>query len=211
MKKNPFEILAVYSINKMTTKKTLYLSFDIEADGPSPSVNSMLSIGIWGFDTNGREIATFQRNIKPHPSRTEDLPTKVRFWDKNLKIKEFVSTNQADAEFCMEEIMIFYEGLKDKGYNIKWVARPSAYDWQWLNCYYNEFGPEGKSSIGYSALCISTLLTAFCKLHKVSDDQWDGLWAELTEGEKITHNPLDDARCQGKVMFNLMNKMNIRL
>lgn len=206
-----------YLNNNFVTNKycgnrdNIYLSFDIEADGPSPSVNSMVSIGIYGFNGVGDEVVSYQRNIKPCSNRIVDIPTKERFWDKNPDALNFVQTDQVSAEECMSEISDLYKGLKEKNYKIVWVARPSAFDWQWLNCYYNEFGPDDKPNIGFSASCISTAFWIYCQQNKLSKEQQKELWKELKGDEDVTHNPLDDARCQGKIMFKLMDKFKIRL
>jgi hypothetical protein len=197
--------------SKDNSSNNLYLSFDIEADGPSPSVNSMVSIGIYGFDGTGNEVVSYQRNIVPPENRIVDIPTKERFWDKNPEALKFVQTNQVSAEKCMSEIAELYKKYKDDNYKIVWVARPSAFDWQWLNCYYNEFGPDDKPNIGFSASCISTAFWIYCRQNNLSKDEQKELWNELKGEEEVTHNPLDDARCQAKIMIELMNRFNITL
>ena len=189
----------------------LFLSFDIEADGPSPSRNSMLSIGISGLNENGQEIISYQRNIAPHPNRVVDQRTKIEFWDKNPEIYKFVTSNQVSAEQCMKEIIELYNKLKNQGYKISWIARPAAYDWQWLNSYYHDFGPEDKPWIGFKATCISTALDIYSKINNLSNEAWDQLIVELSQGEKMTHNPLDDARYQARVYYNLMKKFGISM
>ena len=75
-------------------KEVLYLSFDIEADGDSPVLNSMLSIGIYGFDKNGKGVVEFQRNMYPHPSKVVDKRSISEFWERIQKAWSFVKTNQ---------------------------------------------------------------------------------------------------------------------
>jgi hypothetical protein len=188
----------------------LYLSFDIEADGPSPTVNSMLSIGIYGFNGRGDEVVSYQRNIEPLRNRIMDKQTKEDFWDKNPEMYEFIRTNRISPQQCMSEIADIYNKYKNT-HKITWVAWPSAYDWQWLNSYYHEFGPNDKPDIGFSAKCISTALWIYCKQNGLSKRQEKELWTELRGCESVTHNPLDDSRCQGKVMFGLMDKYGIVL
>jgi hypothetical protein len=197
-----------------TQKGKAYFSFDIEADGPGSSVNSMLSIGIYAFDRNGKKIDIFQRNIVPPPNRIMDEATKKEFWDKHPKMWKFVQTNQVSAFQCMKDLGEFYLSIKQKGYaSIEWVAFPAAYDWQWLNTYYSEFGSKNKPYIGFKATCASTLFNYYCKLHKIkSKKDRDALWDELKEDQNTTHNSLDDAMCQGRVFFNLITKkMKIKL
>lgn len=199
----------------MSTSKTLYLSFDIEANGPCPSVNSLVSIGIYGFDNNKLKIVEYQRNIIPHPSRVIDEKNKKEFWDVNPGAFAFVQTNQVSAETCMAEIATLYQKMIDLGYDpkkgIKWVARPGGYDWQWLNCYYNEFGPKNKPYIGFKPFCLSTAIDFYTKFMKLNAEEENQLWKDMKGNEKITHNPLDDARCQARMMQVLYQKSGIDL
>lgn len=191
--------------------KNLYLSFDIEADGPAPSVNNMMSIGIWGFNGDGDEVVSYQRNLKDAPGHVLDVPTKERFWDKNPEALAFVQKDQVEPQVCMKEIADMYNKYKEEGYRITWVARPAAYDWQWVNCYYNEFGPLDKPNIGFSCSCISTAYWLYCQQNGLSKQESKALWNELKGDEEVTHNPLDDARCQGKILLGLMKKYGIKL
>jgi hypothetical protein len=110
----------------------------------------------------------------------------------------------------MRDLTRFYDDLKAKGYSVKWVARPAAYDWQWLNTYYHEFRPAGHKKIGFKAHCISTLMWVYCEQNPDYGD-YDALMKELTEGLEMTHNPLDDARYQSKMAFNLCERLHMRL
>ena len=42
----------------------IYVSIDIESDGPVPGLNSMLSLGAVAFDPVGKVLSKFQRNMK---------------------------------------------------------------------------------------------------------------------------------------------------
>lgn len=184
-----------------------YLSFDIESDGPCPSTNSMISIGIFVFNGKGEKITTFQRNIIPHATRKADPVTK-KFWDKHPKIVEFMKTDQVSAEQCMSDLSEFYKSIK-LTYKPTWMARPSAFDWQWVNTYYREFGHPDRVDIGYSSMCVSTLLWAYKAINP--DVKWNVLMKELEEGLVGDHNPLNDAKCQAMVALNICDKLKIRL
>lgn len=45
-------------------------------------------------------------------------------------------------------------------YTCVFIARLASYDWQWLNCLYEEFGPENKPKLPFSIRCISTMWSA---------------------------------------------------
>jgi hypothetical protein len=193
------------------SQKTLYLSFDIEADGDAPSVSNMLSLGIYGFDSTGKKVDEFQRNIAPHATKKPDKRCMTEFWAKNPEAWAFVQTDQVTAEECMKQLAEWYTNLATTFSKIKWVARPAAYDWQWLNNYYHEFGPKDKPSIGFKATCISTMWEVYKSLYELTKEKENKVWNHMTKGLKLTHNPLDDAKYQAQLFLNLCKTCNMKI
>ena len=56
-----------------------YVSIDIEADGPVPGLNSMLSLGAAAFTGDGALVDTFSANLEALPEAHED-PKTMRWW-----------------------------------------------------------------------------------------------------------------------------------
>ena len=54
---------------------TIYISCDVETDGPAPGLNSMLSIGCAAFDKNGKMISTFSANLEELEGSSADEDT----------------------------------------------------------------------------------------------------------------------------------------
>lgn len=189
----------------------LYLSFDIETDGDAPSVNNMLSIGIYGFDQTGAAVVEYQRNIAPHDTKVSDERCMKEFWNKNPEAWAFVQQDQVSAETCMLQVAELFTSVKAKYKKVRWVARPAAYDWQWLNCYYSEFGPADKPSIGFKARCISTMFDVYKEFNELTKKEEDAVWAEMTKGLALTHNPLDDAKYQAALYIGLCARLRMRL
>ena len=59
------------------TDDECYVSIDIEADGPAPGLNSMLSLGAVAFTSDGALVDTFSANLEAR----ED-PKTMRWWAK---------------------------------------------------------------------------------------------------------------------------------
>ena len=75
----------------------LYVSTDVEADGPIPGPNSMLSFGSAAY-TGGKElIGTFSANLETLPGATAD-PNTAEWWTQNRHIQLVVTDNQPDWE-----------------------------------------------------------------------------------------------------------------
>lgn len=187
-----------------TPNQVVSFSFDIEADGQSPALNSMLSIGIVAYNESGKEIDTFQINLEPIPGHVQEERCMREFWDKEPEAWKFVNTNRVPAE---RAIMALEEWLKKYNqFTWNWIARPASYDWMWLKYYHEKFGSVNRRDIGYQCICLSTIFKTYCILNRIKDKE--AFEKELTTGEEVTHNPLDDARYQGKLFFELKKKLN---
>lgn len=185
----------------------LYLSFDIEADGDVPSLSNMLSIGIVAFDKKGNEVSSFQRNIKPRtdPRYAANERCKREFWDKQPDLSEWVATNAVTPEQAIGELAFWLAGLDE---NVAWIARPAAYDWQWLKAYYEQYKPRGAPKLDYTATCISTLWKVYCHKYGIEGDENKRVtWTRLSQGKPHTHNPEDDAREQGIAFFEIVKDL----
>ena len=55
-----------------------YVSIDIEADGPAPGLNSMLSLGAAAFTADGALVDTFSANLEALPDAREDARSMSR-------------------------------------------------------------------------------------------------------------------------------------
>ena len=64
----------------------LFAHFDIEADGPSPALNNMISIGVVFTNQKGDEVGNFLGDIEPLDGHAEDSAT----------IKEFKKSGSLD-------------------------------------------------------------------------------------------------------------------
>uniref|UniRef100_A0A6C0E7W5 Uncharacterized protein n=1 Tax=viral metagenome TaxID=1070528 RepID=A0A6C0E7W5_9ZZZZ len=195
-------------------KETLYLSFDVEADGPDPSHNNMLSLGIYGFTKDKTEVFTWQRNFYPRPGKASDPECMINFWSKNQKAWKFVNTNREDPIKAFIDLATELTKLVSfHGYQLEWIGFPAAYDWQWLNVYYQDMlmvYPQYEFiKLGYKATCTSSLWTYWAKFNHLTKDQESALWKECSEGLISDHTPLVDAKCQGIIFYNLMKKMNL--
>lgn len=197
------------------SKSILYLSFDVETDGPSPLVNNLLSIGIVGYEENtGTKIFEFENNIIPLPTHTPDTQCMETFWLKpeQKDAWDYLKTNK-------KNYIEVFEDLSDKltilsnTYKLVWVAQPACFDWMFFKSYYElakSNSPNKKDfyDIGYQCMCISTLFNWYRKTHNITSSQASKLFNELGEFDAETnHRALADAKVQGKFYIGLMKKM----
>jgi DNA polymerase III alpha subunit (gram-positive type) len=194
-----------------TSKPTLYLSFDVEADGPSPVNNSMVQLGIVAVTADGREIFSLCWNIEPHPNCSPDETTMKEFWAKHPEEWKATQTNQLSGDLVRQSLAQMVTKWS-KEWRLQWIAYPAAFDWQWVKDIYEHYNQPGDPDIGYSAKCISTLLWGYEKTHGIkTPEQKEALKKELAGELTLTHNAEEDARYQARIFVNLCKKMGIAL
>lgn len=184
-----------------TPKPLLFLSFDIEADGPAPGLNSMLSMGFVGINEAGQFVFQFEANLKPLPDANPDSKT-LQWWahpDQAAAV-DYIAQNQRDPKEAFQLLVQHIDKLKAE-YQVRCVAWPIAYDWQWINYYFHRF--IGSNPLGHSATDIGSYAWGLLgtKTHNVGK-------LEEFKDPKLphTHKALDDAKEQGMVFYNLWRK-----
>lgn len=191
-------------------KKSIILSFDIEADGPSPLVNNCLMIGICAIDPSLDPIYPSNFNkfvidskewcIKEQDGCVADQKCIDEFWSKNMNIYNHIKKNEKDVKIVMQELNDWIRELQKK-YNItKWIAKPSSYDFQWINCLFNKYLPKYPIQLPFSITCISTMLKT-CEMLNIKLNNLK------TDKLKHTHYALDDAIQQGYMYLRMINEM----
>lgn len=181
--------------------KPAFASFDIETDGNNPGQYSMRSIGVAVFvEGELTPVDTFYAHIKPV---FKDMDPKCKvFWSKHQAQWQHINTNMISIEECMSNLSIWLSDLSDRQrYNIKWVANPSNFDWMFLKCNYELYGPVPKYDIGFYCHDLSSLMRVYLKMHDINDKQ--AFMARLAGDLKYTHNALDDALYQGVIYVQL--------
>ena len=186
----------------------LYFSVDVEADGPIPSLYSMLSIGVCvagrkseggpfiGMDPDAYE---WYAELKPIPDATfipEALA--VSGLDRTKLIKE-----GEDPFLAMLQLnrWVLDTAAKFDARPI-FVAYPLGFDWSFVHWYfmaYNKSDPFGFSN----AIDIKTMFMTQSR-NLLTKSTKKNMPKELGSKRKHTHNALDDAKGQADLFANLM-------
>lgn len=180
----------------------IYISGDIEADGPIPGRYSMLSFGLVVAATfDGETFApradaeTFYRELKPIGD--ECLPEAIAASgldrDELLRIGVEPTEAMRDAAAWVESVAV--------GARPVLVGYPVVFDWMFLHWYFVAFC--GESPFGFSgALDMKTIYQQ--KAHVRLDEAGrNDLPLELRAARPHTHNALDDAREQAEIFNKL--------
>jgi hypothetical protein len=183
----------------------LYISADVETDGPVPGPYSLLSFGmviVGRFDgrtlerASGSE-ASFYRELRPISDEFQAEALEVNGLDR-----ERLVVHGADPTVAMREA---YDWVCDAAGQDRpiLVAYPVAFDWSFLYWYFEHFCDRGSPFGHSSCLDIRTLYQAMAgTVFDLSSKQH--MPPELMPTQPHTHNALDDAREQGELFANVL-------
>jgi DNA polymerase III alpha subunit (gram-positive type) len=178
---------------------TAFLSFDIETDGPSPILNSMLSLGIALITNDGNVIDTLSVNIKKRDESKEDENT-MKWWKTQPIAWEKCHQNMVSPQEAMTKVAEFYRKWISN-YKLIWIAAPVCFDWMFLKSYYMTFAPADSIDIGFKATDISTLRDYSIKCKIITDKEYQIMTSTIPKGEE--HVAIEDAINQGLIFVNL--------
>ena len=187
----------------MIEAKETYISTDVEADGPIPGVNSMLSFASAAFDRSGELLSTFSANLDLLPGAVSDPKTDA-WWKSQPDAWNACRTNRQPPELAMRDYVAWLRSLPG---NPVFVGYPVAYDFMFVYWYLIRFA--GESPFSHSALDIKT--AAMIALDVPYRDATKRNMPKSWFGEQPhTHVALDDAIGQGILFCNIFKELRKR-
>ena len=182
---------------KTAAPSEIYVSTDVEADGPIPGPNSMLSFGSAAFTADKQLVATFSANLVTLPGAAAD-PRTAAWWATQPKAWAACRESQREPSEVMPEYVAWLEALPGPPV---FVGYPAAYDFLFVYWYLIRFA--GRSPSSHSALDIKTY--AMSMLGKgyrdASKRNMPKAWFDKVPH---THVALDDAIEQGRLFCNML-------
>lgn len=175
----------------------IYVSTDVEADGPIPGPHSLLSFASAAYTADKKIVGTFSRNLKLLP-RAKGHPKQMKFWRENPEQWAACRKDPADIAQAMKE---YSDWLKQLPGTPVFVGFPAAYDFMWVQWYLHKF--TGDSPFGHAALDIKTFLMPLMQ-RQYRAIGLKGLPREWFDNLPHTHVALDDAIEQGALFCNAL-------
>lgn len=183
----------------------MYLSIDIETDGPIPGANSMLQLGAAAFHPNGELLGKTQWNLeelygaRPNPSTMD-------WWKTQGDLYEETRKDTKEPTLVMEEFVKFALEQKNKTVSkgVTVVAYPASFDWMFVYWYLikllgNAY-PFGMSALDIKSYVAGKLGTNFRNtVKKNMPREW------FQNLPKHTHRAVDDAYEQGVLFMRILN------
>jgi hypothetical protein len=175
----------------------IYVSTDVETDGPIPGVYSMLSFASAAYLPNKTLLETFSANLETLPGATTN-PETMAWWAKHPEAWKGCRENQQTPEAALKNYLAWLKALPGKPV---FVAYPAAFDFMFVYWYLLRFA--GESPFSYSALDIKTYAMALMKkpYRKSVKKHMPKHWFDPLPH---THNALEDAIEQGALFCNML-------
>jgi len=186
----------------MSIMEEVYISIDIETDGPIPGKNSMLSLGAAAFLKNGKQIGSFYKKLNTLAGANSDQST-MDWWATKPEAWKEVCVDREPAESVMGQFVCW---VKEFDYTPVAVCYPAGFDFTYLYWYMIAF--EGKSPFSFSALDIKSYVSGYLGIPYRQATKRN-MPKEWFSKKPHTHKAIDDAIEQGELFINILQSQNM--
>jgi hypothetical protein len=175
----------------------IYVSTDVEADGPIPGRNSMLSFASAAYRADKTLVGTFEANLEVLSEATPD-PKTMDWWRTQPDAWAACRTNLRPPAEAMQAYVAWVKALPGKPV---FVGYPVAYDFMFVYWYLIAFA--GESPFSHSALDIKSFAMAVMGT-PYRDSTKRNMPKAWFDPIPHTHVALDDAKGQGALFCNML-------
>ena len=175
----------------------VYVSTDIETDGPIPGPHSMCSFASAAFLAGGTLVDTYATNLELLPGAAGH-PKQMAWWGSHPKAWEACRRNPRPPQLVMPEYAAWVESLP--GTPI-FVAYPVGFDLCFMYWYLMRF--VGHSPFRHHGIDIRSYAMGMLK-RSYGESGWGDYPEAWFGGLPHTHEALDDAIRQGTLFCNML-------
>jgi len=174
----------------------IYLSTDVEVDGPIPGPHSMLSFASAAYRADKTLLGIFAVNLELLPGASGH-PDTLAWWTKHPEAWQAARVNPRPPSQAMVEYVAWVESLP--GLPV-FVGYPAAFDFMFVYWYLMRF--VGRSPFSFSALDLKTMAMVMLRkdYRRSTKSAMPKRWFD-----DLPHNhvALDDAVEQGALFCNM--------
>ncbi len=181
----------------------IYVSTDVEADGPIPGPHSMLSFASVALTPDKEVVGTFTRNLELLEGATPDPKTEA-WWKTQPTAWALCRQDLVSPSRAMLDYTDWLEALPGRPV---FVGYPVAYDFMFVYWYLIKF--VGRSPFSHSALDIKTFAMSLLG-RDYRDASKRNMPRDWFDDVPHTHVALDDARGQGALFCNMLRAARAR-
>lgn len=175
----------------------IYVSTDIEADGPIPGPHSMLSLGSAAFLADKSLLATFSANLETLPG-AEAHPSTMEWWEHSPDAWKACRHEPRPPAEVMSDYVTWLESLGGRCVFVGW---PLSWDFMWVYWYLVQFTgkrPFGEGGIDIRSYAMGMRASDF---RKTARSYLPRRWFDA---HPHTHIALEDAIEQGAIFCNML-------
>ncbi|WP_431686025.1 exonuclease [Hahella sp. NBU794] len=180
-------------------KPEIYVSTDVEADGPIPGPHSMLSFASAAYTAEKELVGTFSANLETLPEASAHPDTQA-WWEQNQVAWDACRQDLQPPQQAMQQYLQWLKQLPGKPV---FVGYPASYDFMFVYWYLMKF--TGESPFSHSALDIKSYAMAVLKtpFRETAKRKMPQHWFDPLPH---THVALDDAIEQGALFCNILQE-----
>ena len=181
------------------SKPEIYVSVDVETNGPIPADFSMLSLGAAAFTSDGELLSTFSANLETLPEAKQD-PDTMNWWAQNQIAYDATRQNMQDPKIAMTQFVEWVNQLPGKPVC---VCYPSGFDWTFLYWYIIHFGL--KSPFSFSSLDIKSYVAGMLG-YEYRQSTKKNMPKRWFSDEPHTHVAVQDSIEQGRLFIAMLKE-----
>ena len=181
----------------MAKKPEIYVSVDIEADGPIPGPHSMLAIGAVAYDETGAWVDEYAANLDALPD-AEPYSQTMEWWQQFPEAWAAIREETRPPETVMPEFADWVEALPGTAIFVAW---PATFDFMWIYWYLIRFTgrrPFSEHGIDMRSYAMGMRKKDFRRSGK------NYLPQRWFSASPHTHVAIDDAREQGELFVRMV-------
>ncbi len=175
----------------------IYISTDVETDGPIPGPHSMLSLGSAAYTADKQLLGSFSVNLETLPGASGH-PDTMEWWQSQPQAWAACRSDLQPPESALPAYLAWIESLPGKPV---FVGYPVTFDFLFVYWYLIRFA--GRSPFSHSGLDIKTYAMAMLK-RPYRDSSKAQMPREWFDPLPHTHVAVDDAIAQGALFCNML-------
>jgi DNA polymerase III alpha subunit (gram-positive type) len=188
----------------MTTKKEIYVSVDVETDGPIPGPHSLLSLGAAAYTEDKTLVDTFEANLQTLEGASGH-PETMAWWATQPDAWAACRKDPSPPEEVLTRFAGWVKSLPGKPV---FVAYPLGFNFLFVHWYLIRF--TGGSPFSHSGLDMKTFAMAVLDT-PYRESTKRNMPKRWFDAHPHTHKALDDAIEQGALFCNMLAERRAKL
>lgn len=158
------EILS-YTSNQESSHKEIYISIDVETDGPTLFTGNLLNLSAVATDLDLKVLGFFEANIQPRADICPvepDPATMEELWNTHPQQYARLKVHAVTPQQAMQEYMNWMAAIK-KGHSLATMALPAGFDKSFVQGYASLYGGNRYTLDGVGSIDIESLIMMYKK------------------------------------------------